>query len=296
MPDGILVLDKPSGPTSHDMVNLVRRGTGERRVGHAGTLDPMATGVLVLCLGAATRLSEFLLGGDKCYRATARFGESTTTYDAEGETISTSAVTMSRADIEGALDSLRGEIQQVPPAYSAIKRGGRKSYEAARRGEAIALEPRRVTIHDLRLEDWASPDAVLFIRCSSGTYIRSLAHDLGQALGCGAHLAALRRLFVEHFDLSQAVTVDDLRPAFADGAWLRYLLPMEAALPGWPAIQVGEAGAARIRQGLPVPASSDAAARADKGVARAHGPDGRMIAVVEIDVAAGMWRPRKVFK
>lgn len=290
MSDGLLILDKPSGPTSHDLVYLVRRGTGEKRVGHAGTLDPLATGVLVLCLGMATRLSEYLLGDHKRYQATLRFGASTTTYDADGEVTARGAVKMGWADIEAALAGYRGKIKQAPPPFSAVKRGGRRAYELARRGEAVVLEPRDVTVYDLRLDDWQPPDATLSVHCSAGTYARSLAHDLGQVLGCGAHLAALRRVAAGPFDLSQAVTVDELRASMNDGSWLRLLLPPEAALPDWPAIRLEAAAAARVAQGQSFPLLTT-----DGRLALAYGPGGRLIAIVQPDVAAGLWKPRKVF-
>jgi tRNA pseudouridine55 synthase len=290
MTDGLLIVDKPSGPTSHDLVDLIRRGTGEKRVGHTGTLDPMATGVLVLCLGIATRLSEYLLGEDKRYEARVRFGASTTTYDADGEVTTRGAVKKGRADVEAALAGFRGKIKQAPPPYSAVKRAGRKAYELARRGEAVALEPRDVTVYDLRLDDWQPPDAALSVHCSAGTYIRSLAHDLGQALGCGAHLAALRRVAAGPFDLSHAVTVDKLRVSMSDGSWVRYLVAPETALRDWRAVRLDAPGVDRIAHGQPVPLVAT-----DGRLALAYGPDGRLIAIVEPDEAAGLWRPRKVF-
>jgi tRNA pseudouridine55 synthase len=300
MADGLLILDKPSGPTSHDMVSLVRRGTGEKRVGHAGTLDPLATGVLVICLGAATRLSEYLIGEDKRYRAVARLGVATTTYDSQGEVTATAALPpgLGRESIERALAAFRGEIMQAPPAFSAIKRGGRKAYELARRGEAVTIEPRAVTIHELRLEDWQPPDVTLDVRCSAGTYIRSLAHDLGQALGCGAHLTALRRTAAGSFTVEQAVSWDDLQAAFAGGTWTSHLRSPQAALADWPVIRVERQAAERLAHGNPV-ADGDCQAGealAPDGPKRALALDsnGTLLAVVERDQAAGAWRPKKV--
>ncbi len=298
MPDGILVLDKPSGPTSHDMVYLVRRGTGEKRAGHAGTLDPLATGVLVMCVGAATRLSEYLIGEDKRYAAVVRLGAATDTYDAQGTVTATAPVNVSQAQIEAALGEFRGAILQRPPAYSALKRGGQKAYEMARRGEAVQLEPRAVTIYALTLDDYAPPDARLSVHCSAGTYIRSLAHDLGQRLGCGAHLASLRRTAAGHFAVAQAVTVDDLQAAFEAGTWARYLQPPQAALPHWPRIT---AGPERLLNGSPVPdgewqlAQPGSAAIEAGTLALAFDAADRLLAVVERDEAARHWQPRKVF-
>jgi tRNA pseudouridine55 synthase len=305
MPTGFLILDKPSGPTSHDMVYFVRRGMGEKRVGHAGTLDPLATGVLVICLGSATRLSEYLLGESKRYRATARFGAATTTYDAQGEVTATAPVTIGRRDIEAALASFRGDLLQVPPAYSAVKRGGLKAYEAARRGEALALEPRPISVYEIRLEDWQPPDAVINVHCSAGAYVRSLVHDLGQALGCGAHLIALRRTASGHFELSQAVTEQALREAFGDGSWKTHLLPVRAALPHWPAVHLDAASVERVSHGQAIRESSagyvagsemvEATANA-RQLALAFGPGDRLIAVVERDHQACAWKPKKVLQ
>jgi len=252
-PRGILLLDKPSGPTSHDMVYAVRRGTGQRRVGHAGTLDPLATGLLIVCLGAATRLSEYLAGKDKRYTATVRLGQATDTYDAQGQVVSASAVLPDRAAVEAALAGFRGPQQQVPPAFSAIKRGGQKAYELARRGQAVVLEARPVEFHALNLVAWQPPDVVLDVHCSAGTYLRSLAHDLGQRLGCGAHLAALRRTASGHSHVDEAVTLADLQAAFANGDWQRYLRPADAAVADWPAVPLAAEAAARIQRGQPVP-------------------------------------------
>jgi tRNA pseudouridine55 synthase len=291
MPSGLLLLDKPSGPTSHDMVAAVRRGTHEKRVGHAGTLDPLATGLLVLCLGAATRLSEYLLEKDKRYLARVRFGQATNTYDAEGRVTSTSEALPAREQAEAALEQFRGTIRQRPPAFSAIKRGGQKAYELARRGEAVDLEPRSVTIYQLQLTEWSPPECVLDVHCSAGTYVRSLAHDLGQALGCGAHLTALRRTASGHFQVEQAVMLEALREAFAATreAWQRYLLPMDAALPEWPVVRHSAEGERRIRTGQAVPL---------EGVggewAKAYDASGKFFAVLKADRPAGIWRPHKV--
>jgi tRNA pseudouridine55 synthase len=290
---GFLILDKPSGPTSHDMVAFVRRGTGQRRAGHAGTLDPLATGVLVICLGAATRLSEYLLGESKRYLATARFGAATTTYDSQGEVTATAPVTLGRQDVEAALAEFRGDLMQTPPAYSAVKQGGRKAYELARRGQAVELEARAVTVYDLRVEAWNLPDVVLAVHCSAGAYVRSLVHDLGQRLGCGAHVTALRRTASGHFEIDQAVAEAALRRAFADGSWRQYLVPMPAGLPHWPVVQLDGAGAARIARGQAVAAGTEAPRGTDR-LALGLGSGGRVLAVLELDTALAVWRPKKV--
>jgi len=192
--DGILNLDKPRGPTSHDVVARIRRLTGVRRVGHAGTLDPLATGVLLICIGRATRVSEYLMTGRKVYRARARLGVTTDTYDAEGQVVAEAEVEASRAQVEAALAQFRGQIAQVPPMYSAIKHQGTSLHRLARQGIEVEREPRPVEIFRLELTAWEPPECTLEMTCSRGTYVRSLVHDLGQTLGCGAYLTGLIRL------------------------------------------------------------------------------------------------------
>lgn len=291
MPNGLLLVDKPSGPTSHDVVAMVRRGTGEKRVGHAGTLDPLATGVLVLCLGAATRLSEYLIEKDKAYTARVRFGVSTNTYDAQGAVTATSDALPTREQVEAALQRFRGAIQQRPPAFSAIKRGGQKAYDLARRGEAVELEPRSITIHQLQITDWSPPECSLEVTCSAGTYLRSLAHDLGQALGCGAHLTALRRTASGQFRIEETVTLDELKAAFAAKDWQRYLLPMDSAVRDWPEVRLAERDAQRLHNGQTVPLT---ASHSGEGFARAYNPTGEFFAVLRADPREGVWRPHKV--
>ena len=228
---GILVVDKPVGPTSHAVVSKVRRGTGVRKVGHAGTLDPRASGVLVLCLGAATRLSEYLSTASKRYEALIRFGLATRTYDSEGEiTLQTEEAPEAQA-LEKALAHFRGEIQQVPPPFSAVKLRGRKAYELAREGHELDLKPRPVTIHELEVISYEPPELSLSVECSAGTYIRSLANDLGEQLATGAHLAALRRTKAGPFDLNSAITLVSLEQAMEARQWKRYLVPAAEALP-----------------------------------------------------------------
>src|SRR5712692_7543280 len=284
---GLILLDKPSGPTSHDMVYVVRRGSGEKRVGHAGTLDPLATGLLVMCLGPATRLSEYLAGKDKRYRARARLGQSTTTYDSQGDVTATSAAIPDRPAVEVALAEFRGAQQQIPPAFSAVKRGGQKAYELARRGQAVVLEARSIVVHTLELVDWQPPEVVLDVHCSAGAYIRSLAHDLGQRLGCGAHLTALRRTASGGLRVDQAVPLDRLQQAFTRGDWRQYLRPAEWALPDWPGIQLTSEGTARVQRGQTVPAEIDISHLTPDTLARAYNPAGEFIAILRADPAVG---------
>jgi tRNA pseudouridine55 synthase len=192
--DGILNVDKPAGITSMDAVTRVKQALGVRKAGHAGTLDPDATGVLLVCLGKATKLFDELQRHDKEYRGTITLGVETDTYDAAGRVLARQPVPdLGRAALESALDRFRGEIRQVPPMYSALKRGGRPLYERARAGETVELEPRTVTVRELELLEWAPPDLHVRVVCTRGTYVRSIAHDLGEVLGCGGHLKTLRR-------------------------------------------------------------------------------------------------------
>ena len=247
---GLLNIDKPGGMTSHDVVDVVRRGTKIKRIGHAGTLDPMATGVLVICVGAATRLSEYIMDHPKVYRATLRFGQTTTTYDAEGEITSENTAPITREQLEAVLPKFRGFIEQIPPMYSAIKQGGEKLYEKARRGEEVERAPRPVTIYRIILEEFNYPQAVITVRCTPGTYIRSLAHDLGQVLGVGAHLSALRRMSSgENFMADHAVPLDVLKKSFEDGTWQDHLLDVSLGLSQMPRIELNNQPEAVVRNG-----------------------------------------------
>jgi tRNA pseudouridine55 synthase len=211
--NGVLVVDKPRGITSFDVVAEVRRVFGERRVGHTGTLDPMATGVLPVCVGESTKLVPFLMSGDKEYEAELRFGVTTDSLDATGTVTSeTNAANVSRSDVERALPGFVGAIQQRPPMHSAVRVGGQRLYELARRGLEVERQERTVVVHALELVDYAAPTATLRVRCGKGTYVRSLAADLGAALGVGAHLTALRRTRVGPFTIAQAVALDRLAP------------------------------------------------------------------------------------
>lgn len=244
-------MDKPPGPTSHDVVDRVRRALGTRRVGHAGTLDPFATGVLPVLVGRATRLAPYLSGSDKLYRASVRFGYATTTDDLEGEPLAPPGpVALTREAVSEAARALTGPILQTPPAFSAKRVAGRRAYELARRGQAVAPEAVRVVVHRLEVLSLAGDRAELEVSCSSGTYIRSLARDLGGALGCGGHLVALRRLRAAGFGLQHALSWDRLDAAARDS-----LLPPAAALPELPAVVVGERGLAALRHGRDLTAS-----------------------------------------
>jgi tRNA pseudouridine55 synthase len=249
LPDGLLVIDKPEGPTSHDVVARVRRVLGERRVGHTGTLDPLATGVLPLVLGRATRLAQFLTAEDKRYIAEIRFGQATTTYDREGDPVGPvqRPSGLTREAVDAALRRFRGTFRQTPPPYSAKKVGGVSAHRLARRGAAPTLEPVVVTVHDLALLDFADAEARVELRCSAGFYVRSLAHDLGAALGCGGHLRSLRRTASGSTTLRGAVSLATVE---AEPETVRAAIqPLSSLLPTWPAIRVTTRGADKVRQG-----------------------------------------------
>ncbi len=288
---GILNVDKPPGMTSHDVVLAVRKWSGERKVGHAGTLDPLATGVLLVCLGTATRVSEYLMASPKEYLAGVRLGVSTTTHDADGEVVHTSVVNVNRSQVEAAMAHLVGNISQVPPLYSAIKRGGRRLYKLARRGERVKVPARQVEVYELRITDWSPPDLELKIHCGPGTYVRALVRDLGAALGCGAHVTALRRVRSGRFTAREAVSLERVAEAFQKGEIASILYPLEAALEHLPAVYLSPAAARRLAAGGWVEHPRAPA----EGVVRAYGPDGRLIAVAFRDSQSGLLRPRKVF-
>lgn len=286
---GLLNINKPSGMTSHDVVNAVRRITGIRQVGHTGTLDPLATGVLIVLVGAATRLARYISGVDKTYTAVVRLGETTSTYDAEGEILLRRPVAVGCADIEVALAAYRGPLLQTPPMVSAVKVGGKPLYKLARKGQEIERQPRQVTIHALTLDACALPEFTLTITCSAGTYIRSLAHDLGEQLGCGAHLVALTRTATGRFDLAQSVTLEQLRALAEADRLAEALLPPDMAVMALPEITLTPAmeNAVRYGQSIELP---DMPAAAE---VRAHAADGRLVAVL-IPLEDGRWRPTLV--
>ena len=232
---GFLNVDKPSGWTSSDVVAKLRSAFGLRKrglkIGHGGTLDPMATGVLPICIGSATRLSSFILSGEKIYLMSVRLGETTDTYDSEGEvTVIIECSHITSQDVESALPEFFGEFDQVPPMYSAIKKDGQPLYKLARQGRTIALEPRRVLVRSLELTEWDPPDLKLRIHCGSGFYARSLAHDLGQRLGCGAHMTGLRRERAGVFEIDDSLRFDSLIDAACNDAWTRSLLKPDHVL------------------------------------------------------------------
>jgi tRNA pseudouridine55 synthase len=252
--DGVLAIDKPAGMTSHDVVDVVRKRLGTRKVGHAGTLDPDATGVLILGVGRATRLLSYAQEAPKSYRAVARFGASTTTQDASGDVVEQRDAEVTREDVERELKAFIGNINQVPPMVSAVKIGGERLYEKARRGEDVERPPRPVTIYELALRDFEGsdpPEAMLEVVCSAGTFVRTLIHDLGRALGAGAHMAALRRTASGGFTENDLVRLDDVEAGS--------LLPLIDAVRVLPQIEIDDHEAAAVRNGRPLDRSGSTA-------------------------------------
>jgi len=272
-------------------VACVRRISGQRKIGHASTLDPMATGVLLLCLGQATRVAEYLMNHDKTYRARIRLGISTDTYDTEGQITSQSATSdITRAQVEQELGRLVGIIEQIAPMYSAIKHRGQPLYRLARRGKTVARKPRKVKIRRLELLEWALPFLELEIECSKGTYVRSLAHDLGQRLGCGAHLAGLVRTASGRFHIKQSNTLAQVERAFAEGHGDQLLLPLDTAINEFPAVTVDPKAEKSIIFGQRVQLSQNP----ESHMCRAYSADGRLVALLRAH-GDGRWHPHKVF-
>lgn len=288
---GVLVVDKPIGLTSHDVVQIIRRGTGIRRAGHTGTLDPRASGVLVVLIGPAVRLSEYVSASDKRYQATIQLGSSTDTYDSEGTvTKATPVENISEEQFNEILQGYVGEIQQVPPPYSAVKVKGKKAYEMARKGQPVDLEPRIINVFNLEILEWEPPEVVIDVYCSSGTYVRSLANDLGDSLGTGAHLIGLRRTKSGQFTLRDAVSLRRLKESFDAGDWYQFLIPAADALGDWPMIELNPDEVELVRHGHRIPAEPDAS-----DWVRGLSQQGDLVALLEHDPETSEWQPRKVF-
>ena len=292
------MVDKPVGPTSHDVVGLVRRLAATKRVGHGGTLDPFASGVLPVFLGKATRVVEFHLADRKAYRATVCFGASSSTDDLEGELTPAIGPAPVRVDVEAVIPEFTGPIQQRPPAYSAIKVAGRRAYAMARAGEAVELAERAVTIHGLALVEWDDTDpdrpiAVLDVACSAGTYVRALARDIGERVGSLAYLGALRRTVAGPFGDAGALTLDDVRAAGATGpeGLVPLLRPVDEGLERFPAVQLAPAEVAAVARGQFVRPIAGFESGAERY--RLVAPSG-MLAAIATDTGAGRLAPDKV--
>jgi tRNA pseudouridine55 synthase len=290
----VLLLDKPGGCSSNRALQIVKRLYDAAKAGHTGSLDPLATGMLPICFGSATRLGGHLLGASKRYRVVAALGTATDTADADGAVIATAAgEPPDRASVEAALRRFVGEIEQVPPMYSALKQGGVRLYELARRGESVERAPRRVTIHAAELERYAWPELQLTVHCSKGTYVRSLVVDVAAAVGTLGHVRQLRRLAVEPYDEGQMHTLEALEQAEAAGghaALDALLLPLDSALPGMPAVKIDSEAGRRFLHGQPVVADPGWPA----GAVRVYLDPGTFVAIGEIGPERVL-RPRTVF-
>ncbi|MFC2020184.1 tRNA pseudouridine(55) synthase TruB [Chloroflexota bacterium] len=306
--DGILNINKPSGPTSFDIIAKVRKLSGERRVGHAGTLDPAATGVLPVCFGQGTRVIEFLVNTTKAYRAEIELGVATDTYDATGKITQTGDPSgVSRDQLDSELSTFCGSIQQIPPLYSALKHQGKPLYELARAGIMVERDSRPVTIYSLEIRDWQPPVVTIEVVCGKGTYIRSLAHDLGQILGCGANLKSLVRLRCGLFDIRDAISVSQLEDAFRYGYWQQFVYPIDSVFSSWTAMVVNDDDGEAIRNGRPLVLENSSHNQAgsnskqptsdmsSENRCRAYALDGRFIAILRFNPEKGQWHPQKVF-
>ena len=308
---GILNLRKPIDCTSFDMVKRIRRLSGEKKVGHGGTLDPLASGVLPICLGRATRVSEFLADSSKTYRAVVTFGAATDTYDAEGKvTEEKDASHLTREMVEESLRPFRGIIMQEPPMYSALKHEGKRLYELAREGITVERPKRETAVHKLEIIKWDPPHATVYVDCGRGTYVRSLAHDIGQDLEVGAHLTALVRLRTGPFDIQDSVTPEEFEEAVDNGCWQDLIFPTDFAMSNMPAAILDRQGERAATNGQPIPVSypdydriTTAAAQLSNAyrepgeliLCRAYSLDGRFLAVISAPTPRGPWSPKRVF-
>jgi len=264
LPSGLLLIDKPAGITSFGVVRRVRRALGVKKAGHLGTLDPFATGLLPLALGEATKLAQFLLAESKTYLATLKLGVETDTQDLTGRVVATSDNLPEAEDIRRVALTFVGDLEQVPPLYSAVHHEGERLYRLARRGVAVQPAPRRVTVHRLEVRGVALPLATLELTCAKGTYVRTLAHDLGRSLGCGAHLVALTRLAVGPFRLEEALTLEEAENLENREGLPRGFIPLARCLPGLPAVPVDREQARRLGQGRALPCPEHSLADGDK--------------------------------
>ncbi|MGD9115797.1 MAG: tRNA pseudouridine(55) synthase TruB [Dehalococcoidia bacterium] len=297
--DGILNIYKPYGKTSFSIVSLVKRLSGQKRVGHGGTLDPAATGVLPVGLGQGTRVIEYLLEATKSYRAEIELGVATDTHDATGTVVSRGdASKVTKKELLAALESFRGLIEQTPPMYSAVKHGGKPLYELARSGIEVKRKSRKRWVYRLELLGWRPPLATVEVECGKGTYIRSLADDLGKLLGCGASLKSLVRLKCGPFTIEEAVALPQLEEGFRHGYEQRFVYPIDFVLSRWGAVVVGAAAEEDIKNGRPLP--GEGVDNLPEPVAgnrcRVYNRDGDFLAVLGFDGEKERWQPEKVFR
>ena len=294
--DGILNVDKPSGITSMDVVRRIKHASKQKRVGHGGTLDPFASGVVPICIGRATRMMEYLVDGVKRYRATIRLGVETNTYDVDGEVAyerDTSDLDLDA--IRQALSRFSGIVEQVPPMFSALKKDGKRLYQMARSGIEVEREARKVRVMSIEVQDWSHPDLTLDVMCGRGFYMRSLAHDLGAALGCGGHLKELTRTQNSAFCIDRALSLEEAENCFSDDSWMQVLHAPDIAVQSLGAVIVDMNTAKRVRNGQPLPGSLRIPFDHSDEECRVYSSDGVFLALAALDHSTGQWQPRKVF-
>ena len=292
-------LYKPSGITSMEALRRVKRITGQRKkVGHGGTMDPLARGVLPVCFGQATRLMDYVIGGSKRYVMDVKLGESTSTYDAEGEITATRSFDgITQSQVESALEGFVGVVEQVPPMYSAVKVDGQRLYKLARAGIEVEREARSVEIHSIRLTRFAPPELTLDVECGKGVYMRTLAHDLGESLGCGAHVTDLERRSCGGFSASDSVSLEELEAeALGLGGWLHRLCPVDWIVRDFRPVTVGPAAEKYLLNGQAVSLGRQEINATYMEQFRAYNKDGQFLALVRFDRADNSWRPLKVFQ
>lgn len=293
--NGIINIDKPSGITSMDVVRKIRSASGVKKVGHGGTLDPLATGVIPVAIGKATRLLEYLLVSNKSYIARIHFGETTDTFDSEGEIISTNIdPPLDINVIEKTMNSFRGEIEQTPPPFSAIKKNGRRLYDLARRGLDTYIEPRNVTVNEIKIINYEPPILDLFIRCGKGFYVRSLANDLGKILGCGGYLNDLKRTSLGNFEISKSILLAKAMSAIENGDTSKIVQPIETCVGNFKRVNLSSVETTNIKNGQKIPYTLDSSIK--KGyLASAFSPKGDLAAIIMFEDKSREWKPVKVF-
>lgn len=301
MPIGYLNVDKPSEWTSSDVVAKLRGAFNLRKrkvkIGHGGTLDPLATGVLPICIGSATRLADYVLNGNKTYQMRIRLGVATDTYDSQGDVVSESdASGVEIDDLNDVLNQFRGVFSQLPPMYSAIKKNGQPLYSIARRGGSVDREPRTVEVYELRITHWEPPHVELYVECAKGFYARSLANDIGELLGCGAHVTSLQRVRSGRFKIDQSVSLDELLHLTGEDEWTEHLLPVDFVIQEMPSVTISADQAIDFMHGRRVAPSHFTDNDKSDNRIRVYDPDGEMIGLARIDGLDGFLRPTLVIR
>ncbi|MQG16242.1 MAG: tRNA pseudouridine(55) synthase TruB [SAR202 cluster bacterium] len=293
---GILPIDKPHGVTSTEVVRQIKRVVGKQKVGHTGTLDPFATGVIPICIGQATRLTEFLINSTKEYTGVIELGTETNTYDSFGEKMSVKPTgSISFADVQSALSTFKGPIQQIPPIYSALKRNGKRMYDMARKGEEVILEPRPVEVFEIILESYEEPFAKIFVKCGKGFYMRSLAHDIGKILGTGAHMKDLRRIKTGPFSIKDCIALDKAKELLRESDYQRILSPADSALQHLKKVSLDESLIKLLQTGQSISINMGLPAGVDNELIRVYALSGTLIALIKYNQLLEQWTPKKVF-